>query len=257
MNKLPFLLSIPHGGLRKPLELDGHLCITDRDLFDDSDPFVIEIYDLRDKVQSVIKTDVARTFVDLNRSLQQMPPDNPDGLIKSMTCYEKPIYIKGKEPDKFLRDSLIEFYYVPYHKAIQKSISELDLKLCIDCHSMASVAPGISPDGANKKRPLFCLSNQDGKTCSNEMIELLADCISHSYSIDRKEISINSPFLGGYITKTYGNNPLPWIQVEMNRSLYLSPPWFNPENLSVEKTHLENLKNQFENSLELFFSKIS
>ncbi len=116
MNKLPVLLSIPHGGLRKPKELDGHLSITNKDLFDDSDPFVIELYDLDDKVQRVIKTNIARAFVDLNRSLQDMPPENPDGLIKSMTCYEKSIYIKGKEPDESLRNMLIEFYYNPYHR---------------------------------------------------------------------------------------------------------------------------------------------
>ena len=46
MNTLPILLSIPHGGTQTPLELVGHLSITDRDLFDDSDPFVMELYDL-------------------------------------------------------------------------------------------------------------------------------------------------------------------------------------------------------------------
>ena len=254
MNKLPVLLSIPHGGLRKPQELDGHLSITNKDLFDDSDPFVIELYDLGDKVQRVIKTNIARAFVDLNRSLQDMPPKNPDGLIKSMTCYEKPIYIKGKEPDESLRNTLIEFYYNPYHREIQKSLEELDFQLCLDCHSMASSAPGIAPDEKDKKRPLFCLSNQDGNTCSDEMIELFADCISESYSIDRQEISLNDPFHGGYITKTYGAGSIPWIQVEMNRSMYLSPPWFDQESLSVDITHLQKLNKQFENSLELFFS---
>ena len=65
MSNLPILLSIPHGGTQKPPELDGHLCITDKDLFDDSDPFVIEIYDLEEKVERVIKTNIARAFVDL------------------------------------------------------------------------------------------------------------------------------------------------------------------------------------------------
>ncbi|MHA7734761.1 N-formylglutamate amidohydrolase [Nitrosopumilus sp. S6] len=256
MSKLPVLLSIPHGGLKKPVELEGHLSITDKDLFDDSDPFVIEMYDLGDKVQRVIKTDIARAFVDLNRSLQDMPPDNPDGLIKSMTCYEQPIYIKGKEPDESLRNLLIELYYLPYHKAIQKSFEELDLQLCLDCHSMASFAPGISPDGANKKRPLFCISNQDGKTCSDEMLELLADCISDSYLIDREEISLNDPFHGGHITRTYGNNPLPWIQVEMNRELYLSEKWFNSETLSMKTNRLQDLNQMFEHTLTKLAKKI-
>jgi len=256
LTKLPVLLSIPHGGKQKPPELDSHLCITDKDLFDDSDPFVIEIYDLGEKVEGVVKSNIARAFVDLNRSLQDLPPQNPDGLIKSATCYEKPIYINGKEPDDSLTSVLIEMYYKPYHRSIQKSIHDLDLQLCLDCHSMASVAPNISPDGNQKKRPMFCLSNQDGQTSSNEMIELLASCISESFEIDRSEILENDPFHGGHITKTYGNNPVPWIQVEMNRDLYLSEAWFDGNTLSIDSTRLQKLNVQFENCLNLFFSKI-
>ena len=253
MKTFPVLLSIPHGGTQKPLELDSHLVITDKDLFDDSDPFVIEIYDLGEKVEGVVKTNIARAFVDLNRSLEDLPPQNPDGLIKSSTCYEKPIYKKGREPDDSLTNLLIEMYYKPYHNSIQKKMQELDLKLCLDCHSMASIAPNISPDGKEKKRPMFCLSNQDGKTSTTEMIELLASCISKSFGLDRKEISINDPFHGGYITRTYGNNPLPWIQIEMNRDLYLGKSWFDESSLSIDSSRLRKLNEQFENCLTLFF----
>ena len=255
MNKIPVLLSIPHGGMNKPAELDGRLCITERDLFDDSDAFVINIYDLGEKVERVIKTDIARTFIDLNRSVYDLPPQNPDGIIKSSTCYKKQIYITGKEPDETLRSLLIKSYYNPYHRAIQKSLKELDLQLCLDCHSMASVAPNISPDGNNQKRPMFCLSNQDGKSASDEMIEMLSDCIAKSFCINKHEISLNNPFHGGYITKIYGKNPIPWIQVEMNRDLYLSEPWFDEGLLSIKKTRLIELNKKFENSLSLFFQK--
>ena len=257
MKKLSFLLSIPHGGTQRPPELDSHLSITDKDLFDDSDPFVIEIYDLGDKVERVVKTNIARAFVDLNRSLQDLPPQNPDGLIKSATCYEKPIYRKGSEPNESLTSVLIEMYYKPYHRSIQKSIHELDLQLCLDCHSMASVAPNISPDGNQKKRPMFCLSNKDGKTSSNELIELLAFCISKSFEIDRDEISLNDPFHGGHITKTYGNNPVPWIQIEMNRDLYLAEEWFDGNSLSIDSSRLRKLNEQFENCLNLCYSKMN
>lgn len=256
MTKLPVLLSIPHGGTQKPPELDSHLCITEKDMFDDSDPFVIEIYDLGQKVEGVVKTNIARAFVDLNRSLQDLPPQNPDGLIKSTTCYQKPIYKKGQEPDDSLTNVLIEMYYKPYHKSIQKNIHDLDLQLCLDCHSMAAVAPDISPDGNAKKRPLFCISNQDGKTSSPEMMELLASCISESFEVDRKEVSLNDPFHGGHITKTYGNNPIPWIQIEMNRDLYLGKSWFDKDTLSIDSSRLRQLNQQFENCLEMFFSKI-
>ena len=256
MSKLPVLLSIPHGGTKRPSELDGHLCITEHDQFDDSDPFVVEIYDLGDKVQRVIKTDIARAFVDLNRSLQDIPPKNPDGLIKSSTCYDKPIYLKGREPDDTLRNLLIEMYYKPYHRQIQKSLSELDLQLCIDCHSMAEFAPFISPDKDNKERPLFCLSNQDGKTSSSEIIELFAECICKSFLINKKDVTLNEPFKGGYITKTYGNNPIPWIQVEMNRNQYLTEPWFDHKNMTVNQSRLHELNEKFERTLDLFFDAI-
>ena len=256
MTDLPVLLSIPHGGTKRPPELDGHTCITERDKFDDSDPFVVEIYNLGDKVQRVIKTDIARAFVDLNRSLNDLPPKNPDGLIKSSTCYERPIYIKGREPDDALRNLLIEMYYKPYHRTIQKSIHDLDLQLCLDCHSMATIAPGISPDGNKSKRPLFCLSNNDGETSSQKMIELLASCISEAFQIDKDEIFINNPFHGGYITTTYGNNPIPWIQVEMNRSMYLSKEWFDHDTLTIDKRRLEDLNSMFEKTMTLLFGKI-
>ncbi len=249
------LLSIPHSGTKIPVELDGRLCITKHDTFDDSDPFVNIICDLGDKVRRVIKTDIARTFVDLNRSPQELPPKNPDGLIKSMTCYQKPIYIDGKDPSDSLTKTLIETYYLPYHQAIQNALTDLDLRLCLDCHSMASIAPHMSTDGANKKRPVFCLSNSDGETSSDEMICLLASCLSDAFSIERKDVSLNDPFHGGYITKTYGNTPIPWIQVEMNRNLYLSTEWFDHETLKIDTKRLHNLNHMFEEALIQFCNK--
>lgn len=252
---LPVLLSIPHGGTRKPDELIENLCITENDLFDDIDPFVIEIYNLENKVQKVISTDIPRTIVDLNRSLQDLPPKNPDGVVKSMTCYQKQIYVKGKEPNDDLTKKIINSYYKPYHRQIQKAISELDLQLCLDCHSMAEFAPSIAPDKNKTERPLFCLSNQDGNTSSYEMIELLAKCLSQSFSINEREIKLNEPFKGGYITKTYGNNPIPWIQVEMNRNLYLAEPWFDRTSLKMNQARLKELNKMFEETLDLFFDK--
>jgi len=255
LSKIPFLLSIPHGGTKTPAELNEISCIAQKDLFDDSDPFVIELYDLGDRVSRVVKTDIARAFVDLNRAPDDFAPQNPDGLIKSVTCYQKPIYRKGQEPDDTLRNSLIQKYYTPYHDSLQTSMKELDLQFCFDCHTMASVAPNIAPDG-NKKRPSFCISNRDGDSAPNESVELLADCISDCYGVKRNDVSINDPFHGGYITKFHGNNPLPWIQIEMNRDLYLDERWFDKDSLDIDKSRLSDLNKQFEESLKLFHSKL-
>ena len=256
MNSLPILISIPHGGLKKPQEIIDRLCISDSDIFYDIDPYVVDIYNIGKKVQKIIITDIARTFVDLNRSMLDLPPNNPDGLIKSMTCYKKSIYHKQKAPDLILTQQLIEKYYKPYHREIQKSIHDLNLQVCFDCHSMASVAPDISPDRNSKPRPLFCISNQNGQTSSNEMLKVLGESISNSFSIKKEEISFNNPFKGGYITKTYGNNPIPWIQIEMNRKMYLEKPWFDKEKMTIEKSRLQELNKMFSKSMELFIEGI-
>lgn len=255
-SSLPILLSIPHGGLKKPIELDKHLCITDRDIFDDSDPFAVEIYDVGNTVARVVKTDIARSFVDLNRSINDMPSTHPDGLIKNSTCYLKPIYLSGMEPSDTLRDLLVSSYYMPYHKSIQKSFKELNLQLCIDCHSMASVKPPLSNDKhADSKRPMFCLSNNHGQTSTQPMLELLADCISESFCVDREDVALNYPFSGGHITRTYGNNPIPWIQLEMNRSMYLSAPWFDADTMRVDSKRIEKLNGQFMSSLVMYCNR--
>ena len=72
--------------------------------------------------------------------------------------------------------------------------------------------------------------------------------------MEKDDVTINDPFAGGYITRTYGNNPVPWVQVEMNRSLYLSSPWFDPVALTVASHRLTKLNNKFKMALELYFN---
>lgn len=249
---LPVLISIPHGGTRTPPELRNMLRISDRDVFEDGDAYTVPIYDIGDGAAVVVRAEVARAFVDLNRSLQDMPPANPDGLIKSTTCHNMPIY--AVQPDEAMRQHLIAKYYMPYHRAIQRAVRG-DLQICLDCHSMAETAPDISPDHGSQ-RPLFCLSNRRGQTSSDESMTLLASCISEAYGISRASVRFNDPFLGGHITKTYGNNPLPWIQVEMNRSMYLSGEWFDHDTMECQQSRLSELRLMFEEALRAYFKSV-
>jgi N-formylglutamate deformylase len=272
MAQIPVLISIPHGGSNTPPELINRVCIPSKDIFDDMDPFTREIYDLEPWIVDVLTTDIARAFVDLNRAADDLPPKDPDGIIKSMTCYKKPIYIKEKEPDEPLRQILIERYYLPYHRKVQEITRQnKDLKLALDCHSMATEPPPISPEYTNKKflqggpggtvfskrvppgRRLICLGNAHGKACDRDMVKKLATCFCEAFELEEKDVTINQPFAGGYITRTYGNNPLPWVQVEMNRSLYLTSPWFDPITLQVDNYRLMELNDRFKKTLEFYF----
>jgi formiminoglutamase len=255
MNKLPILISIPHGGHFIPESLKKNVMLSSVDLLDDSDAFTQDIYDIGNHAEHVFKADIARAIIDLNRSLDQLPPKFPDGVIKSHTCYGKQIYQKGMEPDQNLINQLIQSYYLPYHDQIKKTlINPNKIALALDCHSMAAIGPEIAKD-KGEKRPLMCLGNAWGKTCSEQLITKLSDCFCRSFGFQPHDIKINKPFAGGYITQTYGNINVPWIQVEMSRALYLSPKYFDRRTLQMKDSkRLQNLNQMFQDGLDQFFS---
>ncbi|NIQ07177.1 MAG: N-formylglutamate amidohydrolase, partial [Candidatus Korarchaeota archaeon] len=65
----------PHGGTKVPLELEGSVIISKKDLLDDNDSYTKEIYDLGHKVNEVISFDYARAFVDVNRNIDDLSPE--------------------------------------------------------------------------------------------------------------------------------------------------------------------------------------
>ncbi len=245
---LPVLLSIPHGGTRIPEELRHRVCITPHDLFDDSDALTVDIYDLGAGVARVVKADIARAFVDLNRSPDDRPPRNPDGVVKTATCFNRPIYVAGREPGTALTERLLEQYHAPYHAELAEAAADPSIKLALDCHSMLNVAPPIGRDHG-QARPLFCLSNRDGATAPMELLERLAVAFVQAFEVPREQISLNDPFKGGYITETQGGGRLPWIQVEMNRCFYLDEPWFDRNTLRVDPGRIAELRDRFRGAL--------
>ena len=255
MKVLPFLISIPHGGTQIPNELKSRTIINKADLFDDSDPFTNEIYNVGAAVQKVVKGDIYRAFVDLNRSENELPPEFPDGLIKSKTCYGKQIYKHGCEPDAVLRKKLISKYYTPYFNKLKTYTCQPEIKLAFDCHSMASTAPIIAPD-PGKKRPMFCIGNVGNFLCDLFTTQILAESIQRIFELAKENVTINNPFKGGYITKRFGNNPIPWIQIEMNRELYLNHLHFERNSLKMNKKRLISLNELFRKVLYDFYGQL-
>jgi len=227
------------------------VCITPRDLFDDSDPFTREIFNVENLVKKQLAAETARAFVDLNRPTGQLPPEYPDGVIKSKTCWGKPIYHSGKIPSVETIENLLRDFYYSYHEAIRSALSDPGIILALDCHSMAETAPPTAPDRDNK-RPLVNLGDLSGKACDPVITDCLKDSFIKVLGCSPSEVVINFPFKGGYITRTFGNNPLPWIQVELNRSLYLADEWFDREKLSVDAERLKELNRQFRDVLTEF-----
>jgi len=253
MKKLPVLLSIPHGGTEVPVEIRDRVTISARGQFEDSDAFTQEIYGLENEVMAQVQSKVARAFVDMNRAEDDRPPKNPDGIVKTQTCHGKAVYLPGKELDDGSTQRLLDTYYFPYHQSIATALAQNpDLQLALDCHSMEKVAPVISPD-PGQPRPLICLGTNHGKSCPQEMAGQLAECFREGFGLEERDVVLNKPFAGGYITRTYGEGNLPWVQIEMNRSLYLSEPWFDAGTLTVQRQRLNELNGCFHKALTLFF----
>ncbi len=202
MGKLPFLITVPHGGTLVPDEVSAVVRITDKDLFDDSDSFTNIIYEVSNDVEAEIVFNIARAFIDVNRAEDELPPDWTDGVIKSATCYKRPIYKSGCQPGPALVERLLDKYYRPFHASVSAAQANPSIKIALDCHSMADVAPIVAPDSG--KRPLFNLGDSNGYACDPRITELLKESIMDGFALNEQDISINRPFKGGYITRKYG-----------------------------------------------------
>jgi formiminoglutamase len=204
--KLPLLLSVPHAGRRVPPEVSRLCLLSDREIEEDGDVGAAEIYDLQAEVPAYVTTDIARAVVDMNRSVEDR---RADGVVKTHTCWNVPVY---REPlsEHTVRE-LLDRYYHPYHSRLRE-LAGSELRLAVDCHTMAAVGPPVGPD-PGRERPRVCLSNGDG-TCPEAWIAALRDCFEDAFG---RAVKINDPFKGGHITRSHAKE-MYWVQLEISRA---------------------------------------
>lgn len=266
MGKLPILVSVPHGGDAVPVECKRITSLTSLQIFEDGDGFTRQIYDFQDRVVSYVSTSIARAFVDMNRKRDDLAPANPDGVIKSETIQGVKVYRNDRFPDQFLIEELLLKYYDPYHRKIEEAMSNQNIVLAFDCHSMLPLAPDSSTF-PGKTRPMICISNggdHKGKqinadrpiTCPSEMLDLFADYLADSFEVQKKKILLNEPFNGGTIMRSHFKKEIPWIQLELNRSLYLTPEYFSPEKIICDSKILLKMKEKIWKAMENLASNL-
>ena len=258
--KQPVLISIPHGGWKIPEELKTMWALRPEEAFHDGDPYTPQIFDFSDRVTAQITMEYFRAALDLNRAPDDSAPQNPDGVIKSHTCYDIEVYKSGWLPDEKLKQILLDKYYHPYHRFLDVTMASGGVKLGIDCHTMAAVSP---PNTAQPgvPRPLICLGNLGGAdarvyppdiclSCAPQLLEFMRDKFIEVFQHEDVDLEIpaiatmNEPFSGGYITRQMCYHPLPFVQIEMSRALYLTPPCFDEQKLHVDEKRIADLNSK-------------
>ena len=225
MSKLPILISMPHGGTVVPQEVKGLCCLSGEEILKDGDEGTFEIYSkLADLAQIVVKTEIARAIVDMNRAKDDF---RKDGIIKTHTCWGVPVY--KNPPVKTIIQRLIDHHHTPYHHELSEA-AKTGVKLAIDCHTMADVGPPVGPD-TGAERPMICLGNRQGETCPDNWLIDLAERFGQYFA----DVRINDPFAGGYIVAAHCRE-IPWIQLEISRTNTVS----NNEKASVVATVIES-----------------
>lgn len=222
MSMVPVIISIPHGGLGVPPEIRRLTGLSRRDLMWDGDAGTRDIYRISMPGIRVVEAVIARAFVDVNRDPGKRPPRYPDGVVKTITTYGKPVYREGSFPGRFTVDCLLERYYRPYHETLRRLARSGAFQLGLDCHSMADRSPPVSKQ-PGLRRPLVNLGDDGGRACPPALTRRLVEIFCGVFRLPPDQVTINHPFRGGFITRSHGGHPLPWIQVEINRRLYLRP----------------------------------
>ncbi|WP_247747055.1 N-formylglutamate amidohydrolase [Alkalihalobacillus sp. BA299] len=254
MTKLPIVISVPHGGLMLPAHLIKKCLLTKEEILLDCDTWSHELYDFKDLVEEYVETPIARIVVDMNRDKEDLPPHNPDGVVKTLSVVQKPVWNTEGGLTKNEIQALIAHYYSEYHQKLEAASNNPNIVLGIDCHTMLDIGP--FPNRSKwEKRPLICLGNRGSETGHPHgepitapvdlllKLKMLLEEKFSDYASDAENmplVTLNKPFTGGYITKFHGNNGnIPWIQLEINRRMYLPN---NVDKMTITPTKQDVLK---------------
>lgn len=229
--RLPLLVSVPHGGTDVPPEARGRVALNPLELQYYSDPGSDLLFGRSKEVSAFVSSPISRVIVDLNRAPYHLPPRHRDGVVKLRTSLGYPVWNSGCQPDIGFIHLLLLHHYFPFHARIDALLGEHRIVAALDCHSMVPVGlPGQPDEGEG--RPLICLGNSGDRqgypkkgvlsTCPASWVQQLAGMFGE-YFPGPGCVALNHPFPGGFISNAhYWHKGIPWVQLEVNRSLYES-----------------------------------
>jgi N-formylglutamate deformylase len=89
---LPIVISVPHGGTEVPQELQAHCRLSLSAVLMDNDTWARDLFSLSARVAFYGESLVARAVIDMNRDPRDRPPQNPDGVVKTVTVFGEQVW---------------------------------------------------------------------------------------------------------------------------------------------------------------------
>ena len=171
---------------------------------------------------TILKANYSRYVVDLNR-----PPDDASlypGQATTGVCPEvlfdgTPIYREGKEPGESETRERLQQYWGPYHDQLHTETQRITARhghaIIYDCHSIRSRVPRLFEGTL----PILNVGTAHGASCDPKMHRDLERLVLNS----GYKSAINGRFVGGYITRSYGDpaSGLHAVQMEIAQSAYM------------------------------------
>ena len=239
---VPILISIPHCGTNIPNKLNIKTSVCS-----DTDWFLEHLYDFAPHMGiGVIHATFARYVVDLNRSPSSAPLYSDGRILTDAIPLRQfdgtPLY--ESPPSEEERAQRLSEYFFPYHQEIQKRLeslrSQFGWALLFDAHSIKRHVPTIQKEPF----PDMILGSNDRCSASENLIEQVWKHLNQS----SYRVTHNTPFKGGYITRSFGNpsEHIHALQLEMSQDLYLdeqNPQWA-PERAHMIQSFLKTLCTQ-------------
>jgi len=241
--KWPLVFNSPHSGRVYPEGFVARSALSAKSLRRSEDAYADDLFKQAVSHDApLMRAHFPRAYVDLNRDIRELDPKLfPDGLPQaSITNSQSVVSGLGVIP-RIVSDreeiyhgpltlsegeARLKALYVPYHSTLRTLLEETRAKfgiaLLVDCHSM----PSVKSLSGRRRRPDFILGDLKGASCSH----LFSDAVEAALSAQGFSLVRNTPYAGGYITRTYGApaQGVHALQIEINRSLYMNESTLKP-----------------------------
>lgn len=167
---------------------------------------------------------------------------NAPDLFRETDFNDIPVYSNHLPAD--VREAALDQSYRPFHAEVLRQLKAQhgdarNTLVAFDLHDTGNLLLGYTPeqDETREKKkgwrmPPVIISNKDGLTAPNELMEDLREAFAHHLRLSSQDVKINDPYKGGYVTAHYGDPSNPElqnaaherraiVQVELDRGLYM------------------------------------